>query len=378
MKTLYIISKGINKPSDEEIRRLEAERKVPRWTLLEDVLNADLLDERYLMEKPPAIRKLLYKYLPTHFSQIIEALFIQNRYNAILSQSEKVGLPLALVMKYLGMKTPHSLIISRITSVYEKRTKRKMWFFNKTKDTISRYLIWSSNQRNIAINEIGINPERIILIKRGTDQLFWKQDSNDQNMICSVGMEARDYPTLVEAMREVDIPIHIAAGQSRGELFETVKKLYDIDNVPDNVTIGEKTLFELRDLYAKSRFSVVSLMPTDSDNGLTAILESMSMGKPVICTKAEGQIDVIRDGETGIMIPQGDPLAMREAILDLWNNPDKCREMGKKAQEYVDTYHNMEQFAEAIKREVEATVQETKGFSKIVGKHESAETVQAV
>ncbi len=378
MKTLYIISKGINKPSDEEIRRLEAERKVPRWSLLEDAVNAELLDERYLADNPPALRRWLYNMIPIHYAQIIEALFIQSRYDAILSQSEKVGLPLAYLMKMLRINKPHSLIISRITSVDAKKTRQKMWFLRKTKDTISRFLIWSSKQREIAINELGIDPNRIILIKRGTDQKFWKLDSDKSDMICAVGMEARDYPTLVEAMRPLDIPLHIATGHSRGELFDTVKSLYTISDLPDNVDVGKKSLFELRELYARSRFTVVSLIPTDSDNGLTAILESMSMGKPVICTRVEGQIDVIQDGVTGIMIPQGDPEAMRKAITDLWNDPERCLKMGRKAQEYIDTYHNMEQFAESIRKEVEASINENNGKSDVSVSSRKIKTAKAV
>lgn len=356
MKTLYIISKGMNKLADEEMRKLETDNKIPRATLLERTISAELLDERYLLEKPPSGRKFIYKFLPVFFSQLIETLFILKQYDLILSHTERAGLPLALIMRILNIKKPHVIIISRITSVYEERSWQKKWFLKKTKGTINKFIIWSSLQRKIGIEKLGIDPEKIILIKRGVDQEFWEPQDRETDMICSVGMEARDYPTLVEALRPINIPCHIAAGASRGQIFNTVKKLHDIKDLPDSITVGPKKPVELRELYARSRFVVVPLIPTDSDNGLTTILESMAMGKTVICSRAEGQVDVIQEGITGIFVPQGDAEAMRQAIVELWNDPERCKRMGAEARKYIEEVHNIEQFVEGIKNEIESTL----------------------
>ncbi|MCH8567116.1 MAG: glycosyltransferase family 4 protein [Balneolales bacterium] len=356
MKTLYIISKGMNKVAEEEMKKLEETDKIPRASLLECAISAELLDERYLEDKPPRLRKFLYKLLPVSLAQLIEALYIMNRFDVILSHKEKVGLPLALFMKYLGINKPHVVIISRITSVDEKKSRQKRWFLKHTKDTISRFIIWSSIQRKIAIEELNITPEKMILVKRGTDQEFWRPETRQTDMICSVGMEARDYPTLVEALRPLNIHCHIASGIARGEVFNTVKKLRSIPDLPEYISVGKKKPADLRELYARSRFVVVPLLPTDSDNGLTSILESMAMGKTVICSKSEGQIDVIQDGVTGILVPQGDVEAMRLAILELWNDPLRCKTMGEAARKYIEEVHNIEQFVDSIKKELEFTL----------------------
>ena len=361
MKTLYLISKGLDKLSENEMRDLEKEDKIPRHSLLEDYISADLMDERYLVNNTPAFRRQLYKLLPVYVAQLIEALFILHRYDIILSHTEKAGLPLALAMKIFSINKPHVIIISRITSVNEKKSRQKIWFLKKTKDSISKIIIWSSMQRKIAIEKLGVPADKIILVKRGTDQKFWRPQpqSTKLNMICAAGMEARDYPTLVEALRPLNIRCHIAVGASRGELFDTVKKLYDIKNLPKSITVGRKSLTELRDLYTQSQFVVVPIMQSDSDNGLTTILESMAMGKPVICSRTEGQIDVIQDGVTGIFVPLNDPIAMREAILELWNDPERCRKMGIEARKYIEENHSLEQFANDIKIEIEQTIKET-------------------
>lgn len=348
----------MDKLPDEEIIRLEKQNRHPRVTLLEDALAADLLDERYLFEDAPAYRRWLYRFIPVVIAQIFEALILQSRYDVIFTQSEKVGLPLALLMKYLRIDKPHVMIISRITSMDEKKSRQKKWFLKHSHDAIDRILIWSSVQRRIAIDELGVPEHKIKLLKRGTDQKFWHPIPAETDMICSVGMEMRDYPTLVEALRPLDIPCHIATGAARGTIFETVQRLYNIDEMPDNISVGSKSYEELRRMYSRCRFTVISLLPTDSDNGLTALLESMAMGKPVICSRAEGQVDVIEDGVNGIYVPLQDPEALREAIVDLWNDPNRAEEMGKKARQHIEQYHTMEQFVKAIKNEVQEVVGE--------------------
>lgn len=356
MKTLYLISKGMNKLPDEEIARLEKLNKHPRVSFLENALHAYVLDERFFRKKTPGIRSWIYNKMPAGTAQIIEALFQHKNYDVIFTQSERVGLPLALIMKWLGIKKPHVMIISRITSADQRKSRQKLWFLKHAKESISKILIWSSVQRNIAISEAGVQPEKIKLLKRGTDQKFWDASGFDdvvKDTICSVGMEMRDYPTLVEALRPLEeIPCHIAVGAARGQIFDTVKRLYNMEKIPDQITVGRKPYTELRALYARSRFAVVSLLPTDSDNGLTAILEAMAMGIPVICSRVEGQVDVIEEGITGLFVPQGDPKALREAILELWNDPERAKKMGQAARQYIEEVHNMEQFVAAIKREV--------------------------
>lgn len=349
----------MDKLSDDQRIVFEYEKKIPRETLLENVLSAEVLDERFLKQKTPGWRRWLYNYISANFAQVLEASIIHRRYDVILSHSEKAGLPLAMIMKLFRMKTPHVMIISRITSVDDKRTKQKMWFLKQTHKNISRILMWSSVQRKIAVEKLDIPPEKVVHLKKGTDQKFWSsQGSTSTDMICSVGMEARDYPTLVEALRPLDIPCHIATGAARGELFNTVKKLYDIKDLPAHITVGGKSTEELRALYARCRFVVVPLLETDSDNGLTTILEAMAMGKPVICSKVEGQVDIIKDGKTGILVPQGNPEKMREAILELWNDPERVAKMGQQGRKYIEKYHKLDQFVYAIKKEVSEALNE--------------------
>jgi glycosyltransferase involved in cell wall biosynthesis len=60
-----------------------------------------------------------------------------------------------------------------------------------------------------------------------------------------------------------------------------------------------------------------------------AILEAMACKKPVITTTAPGIERAIVNDKTGILVPQGDPKALAEAIINLLRDPDKLKKIGE-------------------------------------------------
>jgi glycosyltransferase involved in cell wall biosynthesis len=351
MKTLTIVSAGLGRPDRAELAQKEASDQHPRSSLYERVLESEMLDEKFL-ETAPKFSRLIYKRLPVLFAQVIEAFIIRNRYDIVISWAERLGYPLALLLKLTGSKTPHITLNSWIT----KSKKAKMLKF--VNSHIDRILLWSSVQRDFAVNNLKIPSSKIAFVRKFADQQFWRPLDVPMDMICAAGAEMRDYPTLIEALRGLDIKCHIAAGKVRGKLTHTIAAISQVDEIPQNVTVGPKSYSDLRDLYARSRFVVVPLLQTDTDNGLTCILESMAMGKAVICSRTRGQVDVIQEGKTGIFVPQGDPKALREAILHLWNHPEIAETMGRAARKYIEENHSIEQFVNSVRRIAEEVIKE--------------------
>ncbi len=250
MNILYILSKGLNQPDIQSLHALELQDRHPRTTYLERSLNANILDERWLSQVN-GIRGTLYKWLPVTLSQIVEAIYLSRKTDVIFSHTEKVGLPLGLLLKWMRIKTPHVLTIWRITSSDSIQAKWKALFMRLTVDYFTSILLWSSNQRKILCEQFHMDSRRVHWIRYGIDEQFWRPITHQQTMICSVGMEMRDYPTLVRALQGTSIRCHIATGQARGELFDTVRRLYQMRDLPDGLSIGQKNYRQLRDLYAK-------------------------------------------------------------------------------------------------------------------------------
>jgi glycosyltransferase involved in cell wall biosynthesis len=179
------------------------------------------------------------------------------------------------------------------------------------------------------------------------------------DMICSVGREMRDYGTLVKAIRFLDIPCHIAAGGSTNvtKRDQWITDLEEGGSFPKHITIGRKGFVELRELYNRSQFLVMPLFETETDNGSTSILEAMAMGKAVICSRTEGQRDMIEDGKTGIFVPVGNVVALRDAILHLWTHPDEAQRMGAAGRAFVEENHALELFIETVKHAVAEAIE---------------------
>lgn len=59
------------------------------------------------------------------------------------------------------------------------------------------------------------------------------------------------------------------------------------------------------------------------------IVEAMFAGKPVIATAAGGPLEIVQDGETGMLVPAGDPAALAGGIRVLLEDPAWAQAMGK-------------------------------------------------
>jgi glycosyltransferase involved in cell wall biosynthesis len=67
-----------------------------------------------------------------------------------------------------------------------------------------------------------------------------------------------------------------------------------------------------------------------------AVLEAMAMRKPVVATTAGGLSEVAQDGDTGILVPPGDPDALARAVLLLLQDPTRCRKLGEAGRDRVE------------------------------------------
>lgn len=62
-----------------------------------------------------------------------------------------------------------------------------------------------------------------------------------------------------------------------------------------------------------------------------AITEAMASGTPVVATKTEGAKEVIRDGETGILVAIEDIQALASAVIEVLADQDKSRRIATRA-----------------------------------------------
>ena len=66
-----------------------------------------------------------------------------------------------------------------------------------------------------------------------------------------------------------------------------------------------------------------------------AVMEAMAMALPVVASNVDGNRELIRNGVSGYLVTPGDTRAFTQQIQQLMDNPDRAREVGKKAHQEV-------------------------------------------
>ncbi|MCD6532418.1 glycosyltransferase family 4 protein [bacterium] len=135
--------------------------------------------------------------------------------------------------------------------------------------------------------------------------------------------------TLIRACAKVRVPLVIAGD---GPARENLERLAEKTGAQAKF-LGFLTGDDLKEALYGARFTV--LPSTCFENAPLSILESFAAGKPVIGSNLGGIPELIND-DTGILFPPGDVDSLADAILSLWNSPEKTKKMGFSARKFVE------------------------------------------
>lgn len=92
----------------------------------------------------------------------------------------------------------------------------------------------------------------------------------------------------------------------------------------------------------------VFVLPSVIESLPIALLEAMASGIPVVATKVGGIPEVIVNGESGLLVPAGDPQAIATAVLGILRSPDKGQKMAQAARARVNRKFSLEAMIRGI------------------------------
>jgi glycosyltransferase involved in cell wall biosynthesis len=314
------------------------------YAALQAALGADLLDYSSLETGPqPALTRVMRR---AGRDTGLAALGYLRRsdYDVIFSNGENVGIPLAMLLKGHRRRPGHVLIGHRVSPA------KKRPFIRSLAAQMDAIFLYSSVQREIARKELRLPEEKLHLIPFHADHRFYRPMERSREaparMICGAGLEWRDYPTLIDAVRGMDVEVRLAAASPWSKhRNETADR-----QLPPNVTARRYDYYELRRLYADSRFVVVPLYENNFQAGITTILEAMAMGRAVITTRTTGQIDTIVEGVNGLYVQPGDAAGWRDSIGRLLDAPDRAAQLGERARRDLEREWSLDLWVERIAR----------------------------
>jgi glycosyltransferase involved in cell wall biosynthesis len=149
----------------------------------------------------------------------------------------------------------------------------------------------------------------------------------------------KDVPTLLRAAAIVakDLPSFRVVVAGDGSCLADLQRLAGELAVNQNV----RFLGEVRHVAALLENARLFVLPSLSEGISLTLLEAMARGLPVVATRVGGNPEVVKDGETGLLVPPGSPEELAAAMRQLYVNPERGRRMGLAGRQRVEQHFDV-------------------------------------
>lgn len=178
----------------------------------------------------------------------------------------------------------------------------------------------------------GVSPNQVFVVPPGMDveKFTFAEPHEDPFRVLFVGTNPirKGLPYLLNAWEEL-----VAEGL-KGELV--VRS--DVSRLPVKNAVSVPQWLSEDELVAWYHHCSVTVLPSLEEGFAASNLEAMACGRPIIATNVTGAEDIIENYKDGILIPPGNPKAIKEAILYFYNARSELARMGKNARETAEEY----------------------------------------
>lgn len=162
-------------------------------------------------------------------------------------------------------------------------------------------------------------------------------------IVCVASLEeVKGHRYLIEACRllaERGVPFRCdlaGDGSLRGKLTRIVTRAGLEERI---VMHGALPRGEVQRLLAEADVAVLPSVPTRSGRreGIpVALMEAMMSGLPVVASGVSGIPELVRDGETGHLVPPGDPWSLADRLQELAESPSRRAAFGANGRAVVE------------------------------------------
>jgi glycosyltransferase involved in cell wall biosynthesis len=208
----------------------------------------------------------------------------------------------------------HSFNFTRLPS------NKKTIMFRLGLKRADRLVTFSNVEREVYSRTFHLPKNRFDFVFWGANAPTVSDRNNYKEYVSSIGGNARDYATLMEAARRLPHIPFVVVGRPESLLGLSV---------PPNVTKYVNTPLDFAmSLLKHSRFMVLPLDSSEVPCGHVTIVAAMHLEKAMIVTASSGVDDYVKADNNAIVCAGQDPDSMAAAIKKLWTDPDLCARLG--------------------------------------------------
>ncbi len=207
-----------------------------------------------------------------------------------------------------------------------------------------RWVIVQNPEDRDALIALGIPPQRIWMIRgSGVDCNHFRPLPDPEATTVTVALVSRmlrdkgvlDAVAAIQLLRGRGLPVELLlAGptdpDNRGSL--TAKSLVSLTTDP-----GISWLGPVADIRAVWRRAAIAVLPSTYGEGVPkALLEAAACARPIVASDVPGCREVVRPGETGLLVPPRDVNKLAAAIAALAGDPARRTAMGRAGRALVE------------------------------------------
>ncbi|HNT23476.1 MAG TPA: glycosyltransferase family 4 protein [Anaerolineales bacterium] len=313
---------------------LDYHHRYPEWLWAHLPQVNDQLD---FVIVPPAPPLGYLGSAPIHLRHALRRLR-QGAYDLVLAWELKNGLAYALYRRLFNRCQPPFIILS-----FAGRGL-PAWLLRFALRSVDGLTVPSALEASFSARHYGFPASRVLACPNGiyddAPRLQAAMPAPSEDYIFAGGYSKRDFKTLLQAVDGLDIPVKIIAPR---RLLPSAALHHPPSTLHYSLPTPRPQYWQA--MFA-ARLIVIPLQPAPYSAGLTDLQTAMSAARPVIVTNTGGLAEYIEHGQDGLLVPPGDPAALRQAILELWNDPAACHRLGAAARQRYETQYAYEAFAQ--------------------------------
>ena len=264
-----------------------------------------------------------------------------------IGRTDVVFTPLAALLPLAarGRRLPVVAINFGLNLIWRRASRARRVLLRSSLRAAARVICLGESQRDELVVSADLDAARVVTMPIPVDTEFFRpqgEQGGGGHSVLTVGKDlARDYGTFIEAVRPLPVDATVVAHPRN----------LDQDQLSPNATLRSGLAFpELRDLYERAACVVLPQRGEDyvygsEGGGVTALLEAMAMGRPIVASDRAILHDYVADGVEALLVPPEDPAALRCAIERVLGDAELGRSLGSAARARVESAHTSQGFA---------------------------------